>query len=413
MKAAYNSDQFRTLWRTLSVVAIVMMLAAPPLFCTVYCDGSAPTTSVSVSPGSTVGGGGITLAATINVAPPGPGPFDFRLVGFVITGVPYWTVSYTYGGAALLSCDQSSTTVLFHVFPEGQPTLATFTSGGISAHFVVLPSGQAANPANLGPCKQCPQQAGAPVNLTSGNVWIRQRDYSVPGLGGGLELSRVWNSRWLYAVPPSYAGMFGFGWRSTYEEQLMVVDGQTLQYWLGDGSAWTFIYNSALNSYSIASPPDERAQLVSNPTGGFTLTLADGTQKVFNSQNLLSTIIDRNNNQTTLAYDSSNRLTSVTSPGGATLSFTYGDSNNPMQVTTVQDSVGVVATYTYDSSSRLTSVTYADGSALNVTYDPSSSMILSVTDSQGKVSESHTYDSQDRGLTSSRAYGVDSVTLTY
>jgi len=152
---------------------------------------------------------------------------------------------------------------------------------------------------------------------------------------------------------------------------------------------------------------------VANPTGGFTLTLADGTQKVFNGQNLLAAIIDRNKNQTTLAYDSSNRLTSVTSPGGSTLSFTYGDPNNPMQVTTVQDSVGVVATYTYDSSSRLTKVSYPDGSALNFSNDPKSSMLLSVTDSQGKLLESHTYDAQNRGLTSSRAYGVDSVSLSY
>jgi YD repeat-containing protein len=111
--------------------------------------------------------------------------------------------------------------------------------------------------------------------------------------------------------------------------------------------------------------------------------------------------------------NSSNRLTSVTSPGGRTLNFTYGNTNNLMLATTVQDSVGVVATYTYDSSSRLTLVSYPDGSALNFSNDPNSSMILSVTDSQGKLLESHTYDAQSRGLTSSRAYGVDSVSLTY
>jgi YD repeat-containing protein len=207
--------------------------------------------------------------------------------------------------------------------------------------------------------------------------------------------------------------MFGSGWQSTYEEQLLVVNGQTLQYWRGDGSGWTFAYNSALNTYSLASPPNVRAQLVSNPTGGFTLTLADGTQKVFNSQNLLAAIIDRNQNQTSLAYDGLNRLTSVASPGGGTLNFTYGDPNNPLQATTVQDAVGTVGTYTYDNLSRLTHVGYPDGSALNFTYDPNSSMILSVTDSQGKTIETHTYDAQNRGLTSTRANGVDSVTLTY
>jgi YD repeat-containing protein len=78
----------------------------------------------------------------------------------------------------------------------------------------------------------------------------------------------------------------------------------------------------------------------------------------------------------------------------------------------VRDAVGTVATYTYDSSSRLTQVSYPDGSQLNFTYD-SNSNILSVTDSQGKLLEAHTYDAQSRGLTSTRAYGADSVSLTY
>jgi hypothetical protein len=41
------------------------------------------------------------------------------------------------------------------------------------------------------------------------------------------------------------------------------------------------------------------------------VTLADGIQKVFNSQNLLSAILDRNNNQTSVAYDVMNRIMRV------------------------------------------------------------------------------------------------------
>ena len=276
----------------------------------------------------------------------------------------------------------------------------------------VLP-GQPEQPANLGFCKQCQQQAGRPINLTTGNVWIPQSDYSVPGLGGGLELSRVWNSRRVYASPYSQAGMFGFGWTSTYEEELLAVNAQTLQYWRADVSGWTFTYNSALNSYTLTSPPDERAQLVQNPSSGtFTITFADGTQKVFNSNNQLAAILDRNGNQTTLAYDSLNRLITVTSAGGSTLTFNYGNANNPSLVSTVADAVGTVATYAYDSSSDLTQVTYPDGSAYNFTFDANSN-IATVTDSHSKLIESHTYDAQNRGLTSARAYGVDSVSLTY
>jgi len=201
---------------------------------------------------------------------------------------------------------------------------------------------------------------------------------------------------------------------STYEENLTGPDSNNyLTYWRGDGSSWSFSYNSALHSYTLASPPNVCAQLVSNPSGGFTLTLADGTQRVFNSQNLLAALIDRNGNQTTVAHDSSSRISSVASPGGSTLTFTYGNSTCPMQATKAQDAVGTVATYTYDSSCRLALVSYPDGSALNFNYDPDSSMILSVTDSQGKLLEAHTYDTQNRGLTSTRANGVDAVSLSY
>ena len=282
---------------------------------------------------------------------------------------------------------------------------------------LIFPIHIATSATNLGPCRDhdgpC-QTVGAPINVTNGNVWIQHRDYSVPGLGGGLELVRTWNSLYGSGAPSYYATMFGLNWVSTYEESLTGPDSNNyLTYWRGDGSSWSFYYNSALNSYSLASPPNVRAQLVANPTGGFTLTLADHTQRVFNAQNSLAAIIDRNNNQTTINYDNLGRVTSVASPGGKTLTFAYGDPDNSYLVTTAQDSVGTVATYTYDGSSRLTLVSYPDGSALNFTYDPNSSMILSVTDSQGKLLEAHTYDTQNRGLTSTRANGVDSVSLSY
>ena len=53
-----------------------------------------------------------------------------------------------------------------------------------------------------------------------------------------------------------------------------------------------------------------------------------------------------------------------------------------------------------------------DHSPPNFTYETNST-ILSVTDSQSKLLEAHTYDTQGRGLTSNRANKVDSVTLTY
>jgi len=78
-----------------------------------------------------------------------------------------------------------------------------------------------------------------------------------------------------------------------------------------------------------------------------------------------------------------------------------------------QEAGGSVAAHSSYRSCRLAQVLYPDGSQYNFTYDPNSSMILSVTDSQGKLLEAHTYDAQNRGLTSTQAYGVNSVSLSY
>jgi len=102
----------------------------------------------------------------------------------------------------------------------------------------------------------------------------------------------------------------------------------------------------------------------------------------------------------------------VTDPASRTLTFTYGDPNNRGQATSAQDSAGTIATYTYDSGSHLTNVAYADGSTIDYSYD-SNGLMTAITDRQGKTLETHTYDSSRRGLTSSRANGVDSVSISY
>jgi YD repeat-containing protein len=72
-------------------------------------------------------------------------------------------------------------------------------------------------------------------------------------------------------------------------------------------------------------------------------------------------------------------------------------------VTSVSSTVGISLSYAYDAQGRLSQVTEPDLATLNFSYN-SQSLITSVPDSNGKVLESHTYDSQSRGLTSTRAF---------
>lgn len=197
------------------------------------------------------------------------------------------------------------------------------TSGVTSTHDIYMTP---TNPQNgFGPCdgKHCEQNAGHPINLTNGNTWIQQRDYSLPGLGGGLELVRTWNSLWRTNAYLELAGMFGDSWRSTYEERLTIPISTQRKYWRSDGAAWLFSYDTVTQAYALISPPEERAWIVyDSGTARYTLTFLDGTKKVFNSAGYLIFILDRNGNQSSITYDGSNRITQVTDPAGRTLSFT-------------------------------------------------------------------------------------------
>jgi len=267
----------------------------------------------------------------------------------------------------------------------------------------------------LGPTKDCEQAAGSPINLVNGNVWVTQNDYSLPGLGGGIQISRTWNSLWQTNNPIELVGTFGNSWRSTYDERLAtptsMPPGSLLQYWESTGAVWIFQAGSAPGAFLLVSPNDEHATLQFDvATKLYTMVFPEGGKRIFNSNGYLIAIVDRNSNRISIAYDASNRILSVTDASGRILTFNYTGGLRPAQ--SISDSVGTIATYSYDSSARLIKVTYADNSKLNMSYD-FAGMLTDVTDSNGKTIEAHTYDSGGRGLTSIRGAGAESVSVSY
>jgi YD repeat-containing protein len=259
-----------------------------------------------------------------------------------------------------------------------------------------------------GGCPSCCQSCGGPVSLATGNTDIEETDLRIPGLSSGLTLIRKWNSQWSSNIA-SQVGLFGPNWRSTYEERVVPDGNGYMFYARGDGSFWAFVAGGP--GWVVVAPGNMGATLVQG-SSYWTLTLKNGEQRRFdlNSGSLLA-IVDRNGNTTQLTYDGLNRLVTVTDPASRQLTFTYA-SNTSFLVTGVSSSVGVSLAYAYDSQNRLSQVTKPDQTTLSFQYD-SNSMITAVLDSNGKVLESHTYDGSQRGLTSSRANGIEAVTILY
>jgi YD repeat-containing protein len=257
-----------------------------------------------------------------------------------------------------------------------------------------------------GNCPNCSK----PISLSSGNVYIEENDARIPGLSGGLTLTRTWNSMWPPTQTAFQTGLFGPNWRSTYEERIFMGSDNYVKYARSDGSFWSFVGGGSL---TVIAPSNVSATLTAN--SGYTqwiLTFQNGEQRIFSyTSGSLQSIIDRNGNTTQLSYDSANRLTTVTDPVGRHLYFAYAN-NSSYLITSVTSDVGISLSYAYDSYGRLVQVTEPDLTTLSYQYD-ANSMISAVIDSYGKLLESHTYDYCGRGLTGARANGVEAVTLTY
>lgn len=257
-----------------------------------------------------------------------------------------------------------------------------------------------------------PVQGSEPIEFASGDTYVTETDVRLPGLGGGLTLSRTWNSILFDGV--AELGMFGFRWASNFEESIYISGNGLIQYLRGDGGIWQFAYSGGVqngNLYVPVSPANEAVTMTQTQTN-WTVQFQNEEQRTFDltSGKLLS-ISDRNGNTTTLSYDASYRLVKVTDPASRHLYFAYANPSSFL-VTGVTSDFGVSLSYAYDQLGRLTQVTKPDTTKVSFQYD-NNGYITSVLDNNGKVLESHTYDSSGRGLTSSRSGGAEGITVSY
>ncbi len=228
------------------------------------------------------------------------------------------------------------------------------------------------------PAPSAPSSVGGPVNVTNGNMYLKQTDINVPSSAGEpIDLTRSYNSR------SQATGMFGVGWSSPYDEKIVYIDTLNRKLLMPDGRAVYFskqplLDGSGYTDYFTCVTPGFVGTLSLGSGGDYTLVFKSGAKHHFNSDGKLDWQKDRNNNQTTLTY-SGGYLTGVTDTFNRTLTLT-----NPSGLVTQTNFAGLVANYAYTpgpDGPLLQSVTYADGSkyVLNMSRQMTRRLISAVS----------------------------------
>src|SRR5205823_14947048 len=125
----------------------------------------------------------------------------------------------------------------------------------------------------------------------------------------------------------------GYGWTDSYNLSL-TTNGSNVTVHEENGSTVTFVTDGAGH---FTGPSFVFASLVSNPDGTYTLTrLRTQVRYVFSQYGQLISEVDRNGYVTSLGYDGSGNLTSITDPAGRSLSLTYAGA----QISQITDPTG-------------------------------------------------------------------------
>jgi RHS repeat-associated protein len=229
-----------------------------------------------------------------------------------------------------------------------------------------------------------------PVSIATGVFTNEVGDLAMPGRGLGFSFARSYNSADTLQGPLGPAWTHSYNWR--------VIDaGLFVDVRRGDGRRDHYSKNA---DGTYVHPPNVFDLLVKNVDNTYTFTLTNQVVYEFSTSGALTRIHEPAGNQLAFAYTSGN-LTTITDSGGRTVSLSYDTSN---RITQVQDPLARNVTYGYDSNGRLATVTDKIGNGVGpasahrwlYAYDGSTLHLTTITDPDGHVRVTNTYDAQGR-----------------
>jgi RHS repeat-associated protein len=263
----------------------------------------------------------------------------------------------------------------------------------------------------------------AQVDVGSGNLMVQAAGVTLPRVSSDLNVGAVYNSLPAAglgdsSVPGSQSAFFNstlaLGWRLSTGagEYLRVQPNTGVAVYYGPGGLTGAFFPDGATAYK--SPPGFKMDLKKATGGGWELFDHDsGQTRLFNASGQLTTLRDRNSNDTTFTYDNSGStpaLTTITTDQGPTsartldvvysgprvaqlnqtapagsglsnrsVSFTYSGSGSALRLTGMTDTLGRATTFTYTGAGFLASVTAPGGILTEFGYDAPTGRVTSIT----------------------------------
>ncbi|MEJ7785837.1 MAG: DNRLRE domain-containing protein [Solirubrobacteraceae bacterium] len=264
-----------------------------------------------------------------------------------------------------------------------------------------------------------PDPFRADVNVTNGNLVVRERDISLEAVGLNIDIERFYNN-----LDPNTTQVGG-GWTTGTPIDVALTffeDGSAALYG-PSGFAKTFRRNP---DGTFRSPTGVDAALKRGVDGTYDLTFNEADQILtfdsngnmiarreesadspaqtfsYNSYGDLTAITDAEGRKVTLTYDTSGFLVEIREPGGAAHRYTHA-ANGKGKLTSYTDPSGKRTTFAYDTLYNMTRVVDRQGRDWRYTYD-SANRVTSAT----KVIDAAT----GAGQKTTYAYGTGTTTVT-
>jgi RHS repeat-associated protein len=193
---------------------------------------------------------------------------------------------------------------------------------------------------------------------------------------------------------------FGVGWGVAGLQELVEnSDGSVL---LIDGNGTEMVFEAPEQaSDPYVSPSGEYSVLTKLPDDTFQRVTEDGTVVAFDSANRLSTMTDRNGNITFYEYDVEDRLMRITDPVGLETQLDYDPASGLLSFIT--DPANRITMFDHDADGNLVQVIDPDGSSRQWEYDTVHHMVAEI-DKRGDQ-ELAEYDFSGRAVRAIRKDG--------